>query len=65
MNWIWIILASVGVVSLTGLAGLLLYRRRRRHGGNIFEITYFLYALRLVEFCDLLNHINLSREVPI
>jgi LPXTG-motif cell wall-anchored protein len=55
MNWIWIILASVGFVSLMGLAGLLWYRRRRRHGGKIFEITYVLYAPRLVEFCDLLT----------
>eukprot|EP00258_Populus_trichocarpa_P033646 XP_024449665.1 G-type lectin S-receptor-like serine/threonine-protein kinase At1g11330 [Populus trichocarpa] len=31
--------ASVGVVSLTGLAGLLLYRRRRRHGEKyLFEL---------------------------
>eukprot|EP00258_Populus_trichocarpa_P032576 XP_024448595.1 G-type lectin S-receptor-like serine/threonine-protein kinase CES101 [Populus trichocarpa] len=29
-NWIWIILASVGFVSLMGLAGLLWYLRRRR-----------------------------------
>nr|XP_034899817.1 G-type lectin S-receptor-like serine/threonine-protein kinase SD1-13 [Populus alba] len=29
-NWIWIILASVGFVSMMGLAGLLWYLRRRR-----------------------------------
>ncbi|XP_061966174.1 G-type lectin S-receptor-like serine/threonine-protein kinase CES101 [Populus nigra] len=39
MNWIWIILASVGFVSLMGLAGLLWYLRRRRLGEKyLFEL---------------------------
>ncbi|XP_011011049.1 PREDICTED: G-type lectin S-receptor-like serine/threonine-protein kinase CES101 [Populus euphratica] len=38
-NWIWIILASVGFVSLMGLAGLLWYLRRRRLGEEyLFEL---------------------------
>jgi hypothetical protein len=31
------------------------YLRRRRLGGNILEIIFFLYALRLVEYSDLLT----------
>ena len=54
-NWIWIILAPVGFVSLMGLAGLLWLLRRRRLRGNIFEIIFFLYARRLVESSDLLT----------
>ncbi|KAI9403530.1 hypothetical protein POPTR_001G441180v4 [Populus trichocarpa] len=38
-KWIWIILASVGFVSLMGLAGLLWYLRRRRLGEKyLFEL---------------------------
>ncbi|KAG6794054.1 hypothetical protein POTOM_003287 [Populus tomentosa] len=41
-NWIWIILASLGFVSLMGLAGLLWYLRRRRLRGLKNLLTLYL-----------------------